>query len=98
MQGVRDRSRVAHQYMVTAAGQRCGDQTKDTGDSAWPDQYGFTRSTFISLSTMLLSNPTVCVISSDRLLLACIYIIPNDKNGLIWFEGNYNGYPELGTS
>ena len=59
IQRVRDRPRVAHRYLVTtAAGRRCGDQATDTGDSPWPDQYGFTRSAFICLSTMLPSNPT----------------------------------------
>ena len=36
----------------------CGDQATGTGDLHWSDQYGFTRSTFISPSTMLPSNPT----------------------------------------
>ena len=58
IQRVRDGPRFARRYLVTAAGRWCGDQTTDTGDSPCPDQYGFTRATFIPLSTMLNSNPT----------------------------------------
>ena len=58
IQRVRDRLRVAHRYLVTAAGRRCENQATDTGDLTWTDQYGFTQSTFISLSTMLPSNTT----------------------------------------
>ena len=58
IQRVRDRPQVAYLYLVTAAGSRCGDQATDIGDLPWPDQYESTRSTFISLSTMLPSNLT----------------------------------------